>query len=75
MLKMGAGGGQPLRWVERLLLTSWLQWRWRNREVFSDLRLSMQEKMRQVVNFFEVDRAVFEKSDAPLRDMSALRSN
>lgn len=33
MLKTGAGGGRPPGWAERLLLTCWLQWRWRNGEV------------------------------------------
>lgn len=52
LLKEGNVGGSSARRSERLLLACWLQWRWRNLEVFEDTRLDSQQRLRQVVCCF-----------------------
>lgn len=59
LMKSGATGGRPSRWTERMFGACWLQWRWRNFEVFEGVQLSLQHRLRQVVFWLEDDRAAF----------------
>lgn len=53
-----ARGGMP-RGPERMLSLCWLQWRWRNSEVFEGNRPDAQQRLRQSVACFEEDEASF----------------
>lgn len=61
-------GGRAARWAEQVFTVCWLQWRWRNCEVFRQVRLIAQERLRQVVSYVEVTRRAFEDEDPTLED-------
>lgn len=64
MLRVGAEGRRLPRWSERILAVCWLQWRWRNAEVFEGARLDLQQRLRRVVACFEEDQAVYNTEEA-----------
>lgn len=60
LLKTGVAGRSSSRWMERMIGVCWLQWRWRNSEVIEGTQLSLQQRLRQVIAWFEDDMAAYE---------------
>lgn len=48
MWQMRRRNGIITRWPERLILVCWMQWKWRNMEIFEGVKLDIQQRLRQV---------------------------
>lgn len=46
LLKAGMEGGKSTRRSERMATFCWLQWHWRNDEVFKGVQLDLQQRLR-----------------------------
>lgn len=59
LLRSGYERGEATKWSERMLIVCWLQWHWRNTEIFEGQRLDVQQRLRQVIQCFEKDDLVY----------------
>lgn len=58
-------GGESARCAEVIAIICWLQWRWRNGEIFRDENLSTQEKFRQMLGYVEEGQRAFSREEMP----------
>lgn len=70
MLEGGRERARDLRWTAKLLTTCWWQWRWRNAEIFQGARPDRQQKLRQLLGFFEEEEEAAKVSLIQLNNCS-----
>lgn len=63
MLKARVTGRSSTRWTERMMTVVWLQWKWRNSEIFEGTRMDLQQRLRLVIACLEEDKAAFEEEE------------
>lgn len=55
LIKKGKEMENQKRWAEKILIASWMQWKWRNEECFEGRRRTLQERLRGITGLWEED--------------------
>lgn len=55
LLTRSSNGCFTTRWVERMVLTCWMIWKWRYEETFKGCRAELQQRLRILHGLFDED--------------------